>query len=316
MVKVIRTKRKSAVLTPSRLACLSRIPTVNLTMGCAHGCLYCYTRGYSLYPGEGKVNVYTNLPELIRDELRRKRKKPTSIYFSSASDLFQPVPQVLDLAYDVLRELFAHNIGVSFLTKGIIPERHMSLLQANADLVRAQIGLITLDDALLQIFEPNAAPAAVRVEQMKQLTESGIKTQIRIDPILPSLTDDERTFRDVCHAATDAGVHTLAASTLFTRPAVLRRLVQASETSALVSRCIRPYLNQRQIAIHAEGSSVTALPVAERDAIFQRLDKAATHYEIKVKRCACKNPDIATGTCSIAGEWRPKHTGTQTTLFD
>ena len=49
MVKLIRTKRRSAVLTPSSLACLSRIPTVNLTAGCAHGCLYCYTRGYRAY---------------------------------------------------------------------------------------------------------------------------------------------------------------------------------------------------------------------------------------------------------------------------
>jgi pyruvate-formate lyase-activating enzyme len=59
MVNVIRVERKTAVLTPSSLACLSRIPTVNLTAGCAHGCLYCYTRSYSSYPGEDKVAFYT-----------------------------------------------------------------------------------------------------------------------------------------------------------------------------------------------------------------------------------------------------------------
>ncbi|UCD56754.1 MAG: radical SAM protein, partial [Candidatus Hydrogenedentota bacterium] len=210
MVKIIERERKSAVLTPSSLPCLYRIPTVNLTMGCAHDCLYCYTQGYSVHPGDGKVIVYTNLPELVREELRRKRRKPTSIYFSSASDLFQPIPKTLDLAYDVLREIFANGIGVSFLTKGIIPRRHMSLLQENSTLVRAQIGLITLDDRLLQTFEPNAAPAQVRVKQLRQLAESGIETQIRIDPILPSLTDNERTFRDICRAATDAGAGAVA----------------------------------------------------------------------------------------------------------
>jgi hypothetical protein len=70
------------------------------------------------------------------------------------------------------------------------------------------------------------------------------------------------------------------------------------------------------MAIHAEGSSVTALPAQEREAIFARLDKAARYYGIKVKRCACKNPDIATGKCSIAGERLPRSAGTQTTLFD
>lgn len=47
MVTVLPAVRKTRVLTPSSLACLAHMPTVNLTAGCAHGCLYCYTRGYS-----------------------------------------------------------------------------------------------------------------------------------------------------------------------------------------------------------------------------------------------------------------------------
>jgi DNA repair photolyase len=316
MVKVITTERKSAVLTPSSLACLSRIPTVNLTMGCAHGCLYCYTRGYSAYPGEGTVNVYSNSLELLRAELRRKRKKPDSIYFSTASDLFQPVPEALDLAYGILQEVFKHDIGLSFLTKGVIPERHMALLRENADLVRAQIGLITLDKALLRIFEPFAASPEVRMAQMKQLTDSGIKTQLRIDPILPALTDDDRTFRELCSSAADAGVTTAAASMLFLRPAVVKRLRQVTEARSAVGKCLSQFRNHQKITIHAKQSSVTALPVQHRERIFQRLENIASCYRMTVKRCACKNPDIAGRTCSIAGEWRRKHAGTQTTLFD
>lgn len=316
MVRVIRTRRKSAVLTPSSLACLSRIPTMNLAMGCAHGCLYCYTRGYRTYPGEGTVEVYANVLELLREELRRRRQKPVFIYFSPASDLFQPVPQALDLAYDVLQEILTRSVGVAFLTKGVIPERHMSLFRENAALVRAQIGLITLDDNLLRIFEPNAASAAVRIAQMKQLTESGIKTQIRIDPILPALTDDEKTFRRLCRSAIGAGVTDAAASALFLRIAPRRRLLRASETSATVARCLESFSNSQRITIHAERSSVTALPMQERERIFQRLEKVATHYGMTVKRCACKNPDIATGTCSIAGDWQGRCSTTETTLFD
>jgi DNA repair photolyase len=315
MVKLIRTKRKSAVLTPSSLACLSRIPTVNLTTGCAHGCLYCYTRGYRAYPGEGTVNVYANTLELLRHELARRRQKPVAIYLSPASDLFQPVPEVLDITYRLLQDVLTRGIGIAFLTKGVIPERHMLLLRENAALVRAQIGLITLDDALLRTFEPNAASAAVRVAQMKQLTESGIKTQMRIDPILPALTDDERTFGEVCRSAMDAGVTDIAASVLFLRPALLRRLLQASATSAAVARCLGAFSDPQRIAIHAERSSVTALPLQERERIFQRLENVAALHGMTVKRCACKNPDIASGTCSIAGEWQRACATTEATLF-
>ncbi len=315
MAKVTSIQRRSAVLTPSSLACLSKTPTINLTAGCAHGCLYCYTRGYRSYPEEGVVNVYANTLELLRHELARARRKPAAVYFSPASDLFQPVQEVLDMAYRVLQEILSRGIGVAFLTKGLIPERHMLLLQKNAVLVRAQIGLITLDDALLRTFEPKAARATVRIAQMKRLTESGIRTQMRIDPILPAVTDDERTFQELCRSAAEAGVTDIAASVLFLRPVLLRRLRRAAEINAAVARCLGAFTNSQRIAIHAEHSSVVALPLQRREQIFRRLERAASGCGLRVKRCACKNPDIASGTCSIVGEGQRKRAMASATLF-
>ena len=316
MVKVRIVQRKSPVLAPSTLACLSNMPTVNLTMGCAHGCLYCYTRGYRAYPGEGKVNVYGNLVEKMLSELGRRRHKPRAVYFSPASDLFQPLPETRELAYRVLEELLRREIGVAFLTKGVIPEEHMSLLQKNAALVRAQIGLITLDEPLLHALEPNAATAAVRIAQLKRLSESGIRTQIRVDPIMPELTDDPATFEELCSAASSAGVKDAAASALFLRPAPVQRLRQEAQTNPAIARCLAAFSNAQRIAIHAKRSSVTALSAGERELIFQRFESVAARYGITVRRCACKNPDIATGSCSIAGEWRHKHAESSRTLFD
>ena len=121
MVDVILAQRKSAVLAPSSLACLADVATINLTLGCAHSCLYCYARGYSTYPGDGRVVLYNNTLEKLRQELSRKRKRPHAIYFSPSCDLFQPVPQVLELGYQVLGYLLQEGIGVSFLSKGVIP---------------------------------------------------------------------------------------------------------------------------------------------------------------------------------------------------
>jgi len=307
MVEVLSIRRKSAVLTPSSLACLSRVPTVNVAIGCAHGCLYCYTRGYRGYPGEGVVGLYVNTPELLRQELRHMRHKPVSVYFSPATDLFQPVTEVLELAYEVLREVLARGIAVAFLTKGAIPEQHFALLAGHAALVHAQVGLITLDDAVLRVFEPAAAPAGVRLSQMKRLAESGIRTQMRVDPILPGVTDDVHTFDGLCQAAAEGGVSDLAASVLFLRPAVLLRLRQASVSSAAVGRCLDAFRSAQRMPIRAEHSTVTALPREERERILERLENAAADHGVSVRRCACKNPDLARGTCSIAdGLW---HTG-------
>ncbi len=130
-MKVEPVQRKSAILTPSSLACLSKVATINLTRGCAHRCAYCYTRGYRSYPAEDTVGLYVNTAAKLSDELDRKRRLPRLVYFSPSSDLFQPVPEVLDLAFEVLEILLQRGVAVAFLTKGAIPGRHMRLLTAN-----------------------------------------------------------------------------------------------------------------------------------------------------------------------------------------
>ena len=173
VIEVIRSQRRSAVLTRSSLGCLSGVATVNLTAGCAHGCLYCYARGYSIYPGDGKVRLYVNTAAKLRDELRRRRRKPRAVYFSSSSDLFQPLPEILDMAYEALGLLVRSGTPLAFLTKGRIPRRHMRLLTSHAPLVRAQIGLTTLNHRILGTFEPHAAPAEVRLAQAERLLAAG-----------------------------------------------------------------------------------------------------------------------------------------------
>lgn len=158
MAVLIPTERKSTILTPSGLACLSAVATVNLTAGCLHGCAYCYTRGYSIYPGDQVVKLYTNLPEKLADELKRKRKLPERVYFSPSSDLFQPHEGIRQIALRVLSLLLTRGIRIAFLTKGVITEPIFDLFAEHANLVSAQIGLISTDESLLCRWEPHAAP--------------------------------------------------------------------------------------------------------------------------------------------------------------
>jgi hypothetical protein len=45
------------------------------------------------------------------------------------------------------------------------------------------------------------------------------------------------------------------------------------------------------------------LPTEARRQIFDRLERAAAAHAIEVKICACKNADLALGSCNIAGTW-------------
>jgi len=301
--EVIPIQRKSAVLSRSSLACLKPFPTMNLTVGCAHACAYCYTQGYSIYPGAGRVQYYENAYDWLVKELPRKRKRPTAIYFSPSSDLFQPIPEVLDLGLKIIRLLFDHEIGVAFLTKGRIPEEHLRLLLSRPELVRAQIGLITLDERILKTFEPGAPPADVRLEQAARLIEGGVSTQVRLDPILPGLTDDNRQFDAICQTTAATGVRRIAASVLFTRPRLIGMLKRKVTDPELLGRLLADFEQTIRLGIHAEKSSVHALPAEQRRAIFDRLRHAATSHNLRLHLCGCKNPDIVSQTCHISGRW-------------
>lgn len=301
MPEVIRAERKSAVLTPSSLACLKQTLTINLTAGCAHECRYCYAHGYLTHPGEGKVRFYTNTLTKLREELHRKHRKPTTVYFSPSSDPFQPIPEVLEMVYDTFRFLLESEIGVVFVTKGLIPTRHRSLLAAHAPLVQGRIGLITLDPKIAAAFEPHAASPEVRLSQAAELIAANVRIEARLDPILPGLTDDTDCLESLCAALTHAGVRTIAASVLFLRPAIVGSLRRHIENKPMLNKLLDSFVGAKPLAIHAGNSRVRAIPASKRLEIMERLQCVAQRYGMDVLVCACKNPDIAAGSCHISG---------------
>ncbi|MGA2617708.1 MAG: radical SAM protein [Thermoguttaceae bacterium] len=305
MIELRTADRKSPVLAPARLPCLAGMPTLSLTAGCAHGCVYCYAQGYCNHPGRDRVVLYANLVERLREELARKRRKPEAVFLSPASDPFQPLPEVLDLAWSVLELLFSQGIGVVFLTKGRIPKRHFELIEAHAPLVRAQIGIISVDRKLSRIFEPRAATPRVRLEQCRRLIAAGVATQARADPILPGLTDDPDALHALCAALAGAGVRELAASTLFLRPPLVRILRNRLRRPKMLGRLTDAFQRGKWLALRPGQGSLFALAPARRQTIFDWLSAIARQYGITVRVCGCKNPDLAAGGCNMAGQWSP-----------
>jgi len=279
------------------------MPTINLTAGCLHDCAYCYLRGYSIYPGESRIIVYQNTLEALRNELVRRHKKPRAVYFSPSSDLFQPAPEVLELAAAVLRFLLSQGVGVAFLTKGHIPDDTLRLLIDHAELIRAQVGIITLDEGILHAFEVNAPAPRRRLEQMEALIAGGVPTEARLDPILPTLTDAPDSADRLFAALAQVGVRRAATGVLFLRPAIVESLRRNVPDKEMLARLLGAYRERERIGIRANGSSAQTLPPEARRRIFARMREAAAAHNIELSVCACKNPDLARGSCNIAGTW-------------
>lgn len=313
MIEIIENQRRSNVLVPSSLECLKNTPAINLTSGCAHGCIYCYGRGYSTYPGDNRVIIYENILEKLKKELTSKRKRPTVVYFSPSSDIFQPIPQVKELGYSMLEYLLSRNIGIAFLTKGVIPDKTMILLLNNADKVRAQIGIITPDERLQGILEPHTASINTRIKQMKQLISGGVSVEARLMPILPGITDTYESLYRIFQMISYAGIRKAAISTLFLRPGIINSLKRSVPDRQLVNNLLDLYKSSERIPVRAAHSSVVPLPRSGRDIIYSRVKRIAAEYSIAISICGCMNPDIG-GSCNIAGKWESRYL--QPCLFD
>ena len=114
--RIVPKLRKGKVLVPSRFGCLQGIPTLNITSGCIFQCAYCYARGYSQAPKTGEVNLYINLPALLKMELSRKRTVPPWVILNTSSDCFQTHPDILDVTFKVFQILLDHHIRFLYQT--------------------------------------------------------------------------------------------------------------------------------------------------------------------------------------------------------
>lgn len=285
-------ERKGHVLTKSTLKCLSQVASINPTLGCIHQCAYCYARGYSLYPGDGKVFVYGNMPEKLEKELASRRKLPDYVFFSPICDVLQPIPQVLRLTYELMRILLEHGVGVNLLTKGRIPQKFLSLFRQHKERVHVQIGITTLKRDIQRRMEPYTATPQERLRNVEMLRAIGIVPEIKLDPLIPGVTDTEDNLTDLFRALREFKVNSASINYLFLRPQIKKNLCKALEKTPLLSKILDHYQNGAPLNLLAEKSSILALDVLYRRHAYRQVSGWARDFGIHAYVCGCKNPDI------------------------
>lgn len=302
MLKVIIKHRKTNFLTPSHLRCLAHLPTVNVSAGCAHNCIYCYSKGYSIYPGDDSIEIYKDMAERIADEIKRKRRKPAAVYFCPSCDPFQPVPQIQQVTFEVMKVILESNIGIQFVTKGNISEEVVDLFKRHSSKIAGQIGLISVDARILDVFEPFAVNITQRIKQLERLVKIGIKMSVRCDPMIHGITDTSRQLQDLFSMVAKTGCKEAAVSFLFLRPAIMASLKRDITDMDLLNKILSPFSKSICLPIGIKNSIGTVLPLEIRKSAFKRIEKVAKNFGIKTHICGCKNCDITSESCHITRE--------------
>jgi len=317
---LIEVERKGKVLVKAQFGCLRDVYTLNVTRGCEFTCVYCYARGYPEAPSPGEVHLYGNLPEKLARELDNPRRRVVVewVAFNTASDSFQTDPRILDITYSAMKVLLERGVGVSFLTKGLIPTRFIELFAAYPSLVFSRIGLVSANPQYRDLFEPHAATVAERFQNIDRLKGAGIDVDVRIDPIIPFYTDDEVSIRRLYESLSARAIKKVSLSYLHLRPAILdqlRRELPPTEFGVLQS-CFE----SRPWSVVGTSTRSKLIPLTLRQRGYKRFMELAKEYDITPLICSCKNPDMPAQLCTTGpknrrpGKARPKEE-TQLSLF-
>jgi DNA repair photolyase len=192
-------------------------------IGCPHACWYCYAPSFvaprkfetsfqefrnfrrrfrterdfekiKAAIKDGKVKGTCNREKEVLIAKAIEHKHPLRI--GSVSEPFGlPLEKEYGDTYKILEILIENNYPFVVCTKSplVATPRYLNLLKSAGDKVAVQISLISLDNNLLKYLETRsngATPSAEsRLDALKKLSNEGIFTICRIQPLIPQVTE-------------------------------------------------------------------------------------------------------------------------------
>lgn len=186
---VISEIYSSSIITKSNLPDSDYV--INPYVGCSHSCIYCYARFMKRFTNHKEewgtfVDAKINAPNLIPTDTTRYKGK--LIFLSSVTDPYIPLERKYKLTRKIIEKLIPLEPNLGIQTKSDLVLRDVDLFKKFEN---CEVGLTitTLDDNLRKEVEPFSASVEKRINALKILKKSGIKTYVFIGPILPYLTD-------------------------------------------------------------------------------------------------------------------------------
>ncbi|WP_224368314.1 PA0069 family radical SAM protein [Hyalangium versicolor] len=206
--------------------------SVNPYRGCMHACGYCYARPTHEYLSLGagtdfetRIVVKPHAPELLREAFERPRWQGETVVFSGVTDCYQPLEASLRLTRRCLEVCAEFRNPVGIVTKGVLIERDVDVLQTLAREARlwVSISLPFHNPELARAMEPYVATPRRRLQAIEKLAAAGIDVAVSVAPIIPGLNDED--IAKVLTSAREAGA-TRAHYTLLRLPGPVKEVFE------------------------------------------------------------------------------------------
>jgi len=180
---------------------------LNVYVGCAHRCRYCYATGYQPDTPATKRD-FTRLLDRDLHDLDAFDVPPAPIHISNSTDPFQPLEGRYGHTLHALRHIVQHRsrfATVTLVTRNPLaaaaaeyvdvlgelcdlPDAHPSrvrLLAADMPALRVEVSLAFWQESARVHYDPCAPDVRSRMDGIRRLRDAGVPVVLRIDPLFP-----------------------------------------------------------------------------------------------------------------------------------
>jgi DNA repair photolyase len=194
--------------------CTSERMLINPYNGCSNGCLYCYARSYAGYfkdfREKGTVTVFDGFDRVVASQLDSIDVASCG-YLSPVTDPFQELDEAYELSIRIVEEFVKRNIPIEFITKSLVPDRVLDTMLEQEHSF-GQVSITTGDERKRQMLMEGGAATGELLRQVRSIRDKGIHVVVRIDPIIPFVTDLKEEIHDLVSKSADAGASHIVAS--------------------------------------------------------------------------------------------------------
>lgn len=193
---------------------------------CVHRCPMCYARAY-VWSIEDKIVVYKNVPEKLEAEIRQAKLLPP-FYISQVSDALQPIPEVREITFKVVRILMRYKLSFHILTKSA--EGALALVDTVPELIQYpywHLGMtVEAPNRKQEITSSYASKIDERFSALKKISSYGIPIVGRTDPTILGFVEIEEVCELIKRFASVGAKH-IVGSLGYYNPLSMGRLIKS-----------------------------------------------------------------------------------------
>lgn len=251
---------------------------------CSHGCVYCYAVKFPSFVGPLKPRYH--LIEVVKTMVKNTKPK-LPVMLSDSTDPYQPIEEKLRLTRKCLEVLVKYGFPILIVTKSNLVVRDLDLLTKTRSVVA--ITITTFKDEIAKQIEPKAPLPEKRIKAIHFLARKNIPVVVRIDPIIPFLSDDEKDFKLLVSTLASVGVKQVTVSTLKPVKGFFKKMEK-----------INPKLSEKLKKIYSRGRWIAGylyLPEELRFKYIKKFRSIVLSQNLNFASCRENLPQLNTTIC-------------------